>query len=439
MWHFKLRTMARIGALACLSAALSPMTVRAENAQFSLLRTVSIEELNTILDRERGDFLKDDKAGPDYKLPSASKASNAVDIYRVSYETTIPERNNERVNVSGLLAIPKLSHRSQIPLMAYQHGTVYDRYAVPSYAFKTSSPSAYDHRPESYEDRYMVALFGGNGYAVMSADYVGMGDDTKHHEAYLIKGVSAQASLDLYHEVKRFLARQKIQPSNVFLGGWSQGGINTTGFLAKLESNRIPVKAAFTAAAPNDPLAALNAVMFHPLKTDSPFFGPMIGQLAFSCETYGGPKGLAKASLNPHYYTSLKSVYERSYGKPEGDPNTLRQIMLSQQNTANLDYINDSLRNPAVLAQSDFGRCLARNETYRQEFKTDLRMYYGSVDPIIRPRIGRLAYDYNLALNATPEARAQISVTAIPVPGGTHRLTFITASVDAKAWMDSLR
>lgn len=422
-----------------LVAALLPSVTLAENAKFTFLKTVTTEELNQILNEQRTDFLKNETIIPEYQLPKASKATNAVDIYTVTYYTTIPERKNQRVKVSGLLALPKLADRSKIPLFSYQHGTVYDRFAVPSYAFQSSTPSPNDHRPESFEDRYMVALYGGNGYAVMAADYVGFGTDAKHNEAYLLKAAAAQSSFDLYRDVQAYLATQNIKTTNFFIGGWSQGGYNTTGFLQKLESERVPVKAAFTASAPNDTFAALNAVLFHPQETDSPFFILMIGQMIFSCENYGGPAGLAKATINPQYFSTLKSVYERTYGKPVGNPEALVQMMTDLGKVPLVNFIKEELRDPATFAASDFGKCLTRNEAYRQDFKSDLRMYFGTKDPFIRPRIGQLAYDYHLAVNGTSQAQSQSKITPIQVIGGTHRLTFITGSSEAKTWMDGLR
>lgn len=55
--------------------------------------------------------------------------------------------------------------------------------------------------------------------------------------------------------------------------------------------------------------------------------------------------------------------------------------------------------------------------------QTNLHMVYGTIDPIIRPDIGRLAADYQLAAIGTPEARQQSKVVAIPVEGGSHRPT----------------
>ncbi len=426
----------------------APTTALAENATFTFLKTVPVAELNQILDQERTDFLKvdevplvDQKTGnlvmpKGYTLPAPAKANNAVDLYTVEYDTTIPERNNRRARVSGLLALPQQKDRSHLPLLAYQHGTVYSTYAVPSYAFQASSPAGANHLPESWEDRYMVALYAGNGYAVMAADLVGLGADTNRNpEGYLIKGVSAQANLDLYRDVVRHLANSNMQPTHLFLGGWSQGGLNTTAFLLALEGQGVKVRGAFTASAPNDPLAAMGAFLFHPQKSDTTYFVPLLAQTLLACEAHGGPQGLAMATIEPEFFPGMKSIYERSYG----DFKALLSLLEGWRPIEKVRFLKPPLRNPATFAASAYGQCLARNEAYRRDVQTNLRMYYGSIDPIIRPAIGRLAAEYQLAAIGTPDAQSQSKVVAIPVEGGSHRLTFITAAVDAKAWMDRLR
>ena len=161
----------------------------------------------------------------------------------------------------------------------------------------------------------------------------------------------------------------------------------------------------------------------------------MIGQLAFSCEEFVGPEGLAKSTLNPDYYKDLSTIYRRSYS----DPEVLKGKLDAWETVPKFMFIKEELRDPAVFAASGFGRCLAANEAFRQEIKTNMRMYYGTNDQIVRERIGRLGSDYQLVLKGAPEAPGQGNVMAIPIQGGTHRLTFLSGSVDAKAWMDGMR
>lgn len=426
-----------IAALLCLVVSCS--AALAENAQFKFLKTVSVKELNAILDAERTTFLSHEVAGPGYQLPPVSKATNAVDIYTVRYDSHIPELGNRRISVTGLLAIPKLADLKSVRLISYQHGTVFPKYAVPSFAFKQHNPTPFDTYDDSYETRYMVGLFAGNGYAVMAADYFGLGGNASDNESYMMKQSSAQSSFDLYFDVKRYLADSDIKISDFFLGGWSQGGLNTTGLLEKFESRGIKVRAAFSATNPNDPLAALNAALFHPMESDAKWINTIIALTVFSCQNFIGPADLARKTISPKYYDTLKSIYERSYGTPQGNPEALRKILIELAGVPNIRFLREELRDPAKFAASDYGKCLAESETYRQEFKTPIRMYYGTSDEVIRVRVARLPYDYHLAMNSTPDAEAESKIKMFPVDGGTHRLTFINATHLAKPWIDRLR
>lgn len=417
----------------CLLATCS--TAFAQEATFTFLKTVTVAQLNAMLSTERDEFIHGITPGPGYNLPPVSTASNDVDLYVVRYvsrSSDLSERG--RMVVSGLLALPKLADLSNVPLMSYQHGTVWGKYEVPSYAFKTKNPDGYDHYDKAYETRYMVGLFAGNGYAVMAADYFGMGDGGKSNEAYMVKRSTARVNYDLYTAVRRYLASRDIGVSKFFLGGWSQGGLNTTGFLELLEGHRVTVDAAFTAAAPSDPFAALNGVFFHPRSIDAPWINTIIALSIFSCEKYVGPTGLARATIDPAYYEGFKVIYERtSY------PKEFQKLLTKWDGTPNLNYLRPALRSPAAFAKSDYGRCLAADETYRQEFSTQLRMYYGAVDEVVRLRVGRLAHDYQEMLLDTDEGPASNKINPILVQGADHRLTFITAASDAKTWIDTLQ
>lgn len=414
----------------CLLATCS--TAFAQEPTVTFLKTVTVQQLNAMLSTERSQFIESTSPGAGYNLPPASTASNDVDLFVVRYLSRSPDLNNrKRVVVSGLLALPKLSDMSSIPMISYQHGTVWGKYEVPSYAFKSKNPDGYDHYKNAYETRYMVGMFAGNGYAVMAADYFGMGDGAKSNEAYMLKRSTAKVNYDLYVVVRRYLASRDIGVSKFFLGGWSQGGINTTGFLELLESRGVSVNAAFTAAAPNDPFAALNGVFFHPRSLDAPWLNTLVALTAFSCEKYMGPRGLARATIDSDYYEGFKVIYERtSY------PTKFLNILKKWNGTPNIQYLRQSLRNPTSFAKSDYGKCLAANETFRHEVKTDLHMYYGSVDEVVRTRVARLAYDYQETLIDTGEGATSNKITPMLVQGADHRLTFITAAVDAKTWFD---
>lgn len=396
----------------------------AERATFTFLKTVSASELNAVLSTERGQFL--DHTSSTIPAPPTSTATNDVDLYIVRYLSYRPDlRGAARVPVSGLLAVPAHSDYQNIPLLSYQHGTVFGPDHVPSYAFRYKNDTQYGF---AYETRYMVALYAGNGYAVMAADYFGLGDARRSKEAYMMKRSTAQVNYDLYLDVRKYLASRSISVSKFFLMGWSQGGLNTPGFLELLERRGVKVDAAVTAASPNDPFAALNAVFYHPSDRDAPWINSVIALTIFSCENYFGPQGLAKATIDPKYYLAFKSIYDRTFY--DWSNLTLPSTFLG--------YLRGEFADPAYFANSDYGKCLAANETFRQEFKTPLRMYYGTKDEVIRERIGLLANDYQEAMVSTPNAPSSNKIEPIEVTGADHRMTFIFGAADARTWLDNI-
>jgi len=420
--------------LICLFVAST--AALAEEAVFTYLKTVSAGELTRMLDEERATFIASQKAGDGYQLPPVSTATNDVELYTVRYLSQVPEQGGKPITATGLIALPVLADRSKLPLIAYEHGTVYGKYEVPSYAFVANNPSDYPHYDGSYETRYMAGLFAGNGYALIAADYFGMGGSAAEPEAYFVKGSTQRASEDLYRAALGFMKSKGIEQKELFIGGWSQGGLNATGLQERFEEDGIPVTATFTASAPADPYAALNGLLFYPRAgIDAPWVNTIMALSVFAFQNYYGPADLAKQTLDPAVYDDMKAIYERSYKGQEG----LKQIMERNAGRGLLEYLRPELRDPVRFGVSDYGRLLASNETYRQSFQAPISMYFGSVDEVVKPMIGMLAAAYQAVLIGNLSDQSGNHVHPIDVKGGTHRLTFIAAAPAGKVWMDGLR
>ena len=422
--------------LAIVCLFVTSTAALAENAVFTYLKTIPATELNRMLNEERASFIAAQKPGEGYELPPVSTASNDVELYTVRYQSHVPEKGNRPITATGLLAIPVLADRTKLPLIVYEHGTVYGKYEVPSYAFQASNPSDFPHYDGSYETRYMAGLFAGNGYVLVAADYFGMGGSAAEPEAYFVKASTQQASQDLYRDAVGFLLSKGIAQKELFIGGWSQGGLNATGLQERFEEDGIPITATFTASAPADPYAALNGLLFYPRPgIDAPWTNTIIGLSVFAFQNYYGPADLARKTLDPDVYDDMKAIYERSYAGQEG----LKQIMLRNAGRKLTDFLRPELRDPVGFGTSDFARLLAANETYRQSFAAPINMYFGSVDEVVKPMIGMLAAAYQAVLIGNLSDQSGNHVHPIGVKGGTHRLTFIAAAPAARAWMDSLR
>jgi pimeloyl-ACP methyl ester carboxylesterase len=421
--------------IACFLLIVSSGAALAEGAVFTYLKTVTAAELDRMLDTERARFLSTNPAAEDYVLPPVAKAANDVELYTVSYHSVIPEQADRKIMASGLLVIPVLPEKRNVPAIIYTHGTVFGKYEVPSYAFRDKNPSGYPHYDGAYETRYMAALFGGNGYAVIASDYFGMGDSAAEPESYFVKAATRQASYDLYLDAKAFLASRGIEPSHLFVGGWSQGGLNATGLAAKLEAENIPLTGSFTASSPSDPFVALNGLMYYPRPgLDAVWLNTIVALSVFAFENYHGETGLAASVLAPDVHDAMKSIYDRSYAGPDA----LTAMLEKFAGRPLLDYFRPEYRDPVYFAQSRYGQLLAQAETYRQMFKAPVKAFYGTRDEAIKEMVGRLPAAYQAALIGNADELTQNRVSAEKVVGADHRRTFISAAPISKAWMDGL-
>ena len=103
---------------------------------------------------------------------------------KVTYHSIVPEMGNKKTIATGMVAFPVVSS-TRLPMVSYQHGTVFDKSYVPS-------------QPENSEEtRLAVATFASQGYVVIAADYFGRGDSTLP-DSYLVKGSTVRANWDFY-------------------------------------------------------------------------------------------------------------------------------------------------------------------------------------------------------------------------------------------------
>lgn len=335
-------------------------------------------------------------------------ASNAVRLYRVSYQSVVPERANRPILATGLVAIPDTAGRA-FPLVSYQHGTVYGKEEVPSIP------------EQSPETQLMIAQFAGQGYVVVGADYFGMGH-SKEPESYLVKASHQQATHDMLLASRAVLRHLKLETGKLFLAGWSQGGFVTMALLEKLEAIGLPVQAVATASAPLDLYAALGGVLHFPRAIDAGWIGTMFILTSFAYEHYYGLPGLARSVLNDEHYEVARKAYLREPFDPADVPMDLRKLVRKE-------YFD-----PAFFAESAYGRKMAEAHSYRWIVRTPVRNYYGESDEAISVGVGRLGMDFQRAMGA-----GNPKVEAISTGETTHRGTYIKAVPDWKRWFDPQR
>lgn len=371
----------------------------AAGVSYQYLDRWDVGRLNQILDVDTPQF-----AGVDVDY---SPARHAVRLYRVTYSSVIPERGNEPIVATGLLAIPDVTETT-FPMLSYQHGTVYGKQQVPSFP------------EQSAETQLMIAQFAGQGYVVTGADYFGMGTSEKP-EGYMVKSSHQQATYDMLVASTAVLDAMEIDSTDLFLAGWSQGGFVTMAFLEKLESAGVSVTAAATASAPVDVWAALSGFLYFPRPNDASWVTTLFILSSFAFENYYEVPGLARSLIREEHYEIARKAYEREPFDPIDIPTDLR------------DLIREEYFDPQFFHDSAYGRLVRETEAYRWTITTPVRNYYGESDEVISVGLGRLAMTYQHAIG-----NGNTLVEALSTGSTDHRGTFATATPEWKTWFDAL-
>jgi pimeloyl-ACP methyl ester carboxylesterase len=367
--------------------------------RYKLVATYDLARLNNILNKEIPSAIGDKV---NYTAPK-----NAVKLYRVEYTSTIPEQNNRPTAASGLIAIPVTGAKA-MPMVSYQHGTVFGKQEVPSFP------------EESFETRLMIAQFAAQGYIVIGADYFGMGT-SKEKDSYMVMRSQVQASYDMYEASKVILAKEGIVSTDFFITGWSQGAVITMGFLEKLEASGVKVKAAGTAAAQCDGYIMTNGFLNFPRKIDAPWVTTMFILTAFAYEEYYQIPGLARGLITDEQYEICKRLYLKD-----------TTVRFQEVPTDLSKLIRPEYFNPQYFKESAYGRLIAELHPYKWVIKTPLHMYYGDIDESLSIGLARMPFEYQKAIGNNLVEVFSAGVDA------NHRITYGRAVPQWKIWFDSL-
>jgi pimeloyl-ACP methyl ester carboxylesterase len=370
-----------------------------EGIRYRYICTYDLTRLQNILTKEIPEFIE---APVTFTSPQ-----NAVKLYRVEYNSVIPEQNNRPTIASGLIAIP-VTGAKKMPLISYQHGTVFGKDWVPS--FPEKSP----------EFRLMISQFAAQGYVVIGADYFGLGT-SEEKDSYIVLNSQVQASYDMYKASEAILHKEGISTTDFFISGWSQGGVITMAFLEKLEASGVKVKAAGTAAAQCDGFIMTNGFLQHPRPIDAPWVSTMFILTAFSFEEYYQIPGLARGVFTDDTYETARRVYMKDSTLKYTDyPFDLHKLLRPE-------YFNSR-----YFSESVYGRLLLNMHPYRWHIETPVKMYYGDVDQCLSIGLARLPMEWQKAMGNTKVEAFSAGADA------NHRITYGRAVPEWKKWFDSL-
>ena len=392
------------------TAANDGFTVVSDSVSYQLIGTYDTTKMKSILDSELDEFLHGAKMSSAEFKPGVNTPHFGMKLYRVRYKSIVPEWNNKPTISSGLLAIPETTTDS-LPMISYQHGTVFE---------KTSVPSIPD---SSMETRLMLAQYGSQGYIVIGADYHGLGL-SEEPNSYFAKESTEQAMLDMLKASQTVLQHLKIKQGPLFIHGWSQGGFNTMAFLRQLETLKIPVAGCVTAAGPSEVSGIINRWINNPQPGDAAFLPFAGSNFFFVKEKYSGIKDLAKQAINPKYYQLAKDFYEFKISFME---------FIQKTNYPSMNELfNEEFRKTGNLAISPFWQTLEKMQEYRWKPTTPIINYYGEGDEVI---------PWEMAL-AGPIFQTVLGVKTVKAenagPKADHRCTYVYSLIHSKPFYDSL-
>ncbi len=383
-------------------------TPAASGVEYRLIGTYDLARLDRIFGTELDEFMASSTMPTEFrgKFPPARFP---VKLYRVKYSSVVPEWNNKPTVASGLVAVPETGAKT-MPMVSYQHGTVFDRSYVPS------NPDS------SMETRIMIARFASQGYAVIGADYFGRGESDLP-DSYLVKRSTQQATYDMLQASKAVLASLGTTPGKLFVSGWSQGGWATMAFLQKLESVGEPVTAAAAASAPVDIYVTLTRWMNNPQPVDAPYLPGVLAIQLQAHENYHGLPGLAETAIKPEYLAAARDLYA---GRMD-----FTAFFKATKPTIG-EFLKPEFRASADLAEGGYWRVLETNEAYRWRMKTPLRTYNGGQDEVTPLGIALLPELAQGMMGGAPAKAVDVG------PKADHRAVFIGGVIDQKGWFDGL-
>ena len=208
--------------------------------------TLTRVQLDELAARCHGGF-NENKVLPDFDVGEHAAAVD-VDLRRITTFTHVPE-TSETLKVSGLLALP-VGAKGPLPVVWWQHGTTFSFVKVHSNLYPAAEPGyVMVDKVESQETLLNINRFAASGYAVIAADYFGNGPYRgSEPETYAVKDASTRTSIDTLNAGLEGVRQLGVEPAELFLNGWSQGGLNTHWLHQTLQTSGIPVAAPGTSS-----------------------------------------------------------------------------------------------------------------------------------------------------------------------------------------------
>jgi len=335
---------------------------------------------------------------------------NGAVMYKITYNTT--DVFGEPTVASGALFVPLISCDT-LPFVSYQHGTEFEKIAVPSntYGYTTG------------------LFFSGNGYIATMPDYLGMGDNPGLHP-YVHWESEATASIDLIRAAREYLNDILLIRDNnqLFIVGYSQGGHATMAIHKYITVNNLQNEFNVIASAPLSGVYPIYDVQWPEMFDEDSSY--------YAAEFL--PYGMASYQM---VYGNLYDNYDEYYDPPYDS--IIADWLISGIHTGYewnqlipdnfYDFMQDSvLDNIKSNPDHPWNVDMRENDLHNWIPQEPVRMLYCGMDSMAFPENSIMARDTMNAMGA-PDVQAMDLD-----PNGTHETCFLCNIYYALEWFDSL-
>lgn len=386
-------------AVACLMAACAPLPSVQASALIqgpSMLAAGERVRLELVarLDRAAAQETADG-------LPGDIVVQHGVRLYRMTYRSQI---NGRAIDASAVVAVPDGPERVR-GLVIYLRGSEFSRSASPT------NPSAFRTTE--------AAVFGGNGFAVVVPDYIGLGASPSP-QAFLLTEENVadfRAALAAAHTSLDLERRTPL-----FITGFSQGGQLSAALHRDVEERPLrgfDLKGTVSVAGPHELIQTFARRLDGPLARN-----PMaIGYVTWSAYTFAWREGRPLDEIfTPAYVARVANWFG-------GD---MEMMEIAPEFPSHIEQILQPAFLQSLRSGEDFwfSRGLKANETYDWAPRAPLRVVLGGADEQVDPQSTRILFE-------TARARGG-NVSIIETPGFSHMQAGDAAYASSLDWFESL-
>ncbi len=334
-----------------------------------------------------------------------------VDIYKVVYKT---KYKGKEIEASGACLIPVAD--KALPLLSYQHGTIFEN---------KDAPSEYKRISEATAETWLNLVFASSGYICSMPDYIGYGVSKDIMHPYLVEEYTASASIDMMRAVKELCTELDVdREEKYFLTGYSEGGYATLALMKKLEAehgSEFPLTAVAAGSGAYDIDYTARAFM------DMEVIDPP----HFTCYVYLGHN--EANSWNRDMGTIFQSPYKEKieeglFNGENSGSEIKRQLTVNRDELFTKDFV--SAFNGS--GEADVKNSLFNNSVHTGWVpKTRLKLFHGLADKTVPPYNSQRAYDNFVAGGAK-------DIDLIMKPGLDHSGGIFIWVIGTIEWFESL-